>query len=117
LLPRALRGRPFRPDRRRARRPAGRQAPGEGGDGGRGVTRVFIPRDAAALAVGAEGVARAVAAEAARRGADVQIVRTGSRGMFWLEPLVEIETPAGRVAYGPASAADVAGLFDAGFLE
>lgn len=36
--------------------------------------------------------------------------------MFWLEPLVEVETAVGRVAYGPASAADVAGLFKAGFL-
>ena len=56
------------------------------------MTRVFIPRDAAALALGADAVARAVAA--ARP--DLEIVRTGSRGLFWLEPLVEIETAAGR---------------------
>ena len=45
------------------------------------------------------------------------MVRNGSRGMFWLEPLVEVETPHGRIAYGPVSREAVAGLFDAGFLE
>ncbi|MCS6766486.1 MAG: NADH-quinone oxidoreductase subunit NuoF [Candidatus Protistobacter heckmanni] len=78
--------------------------------------KVFVPRDAAALALGADKTAAAVAEEARRRGVDVQLVRNGSRGMFWLEPLVEVETAVGRVAYGPASAADVAGLFEAGFL-
>ncbi len=81
------------------------------------ATRVFVPRDAAALSVGADSVARRIAEEAALRGAAVEIVRTGSRGMLWLEPLVEVETPAGRMAYGPVGARDVAGLFDAGFLS
>ena len=80
------------------------------------AVRVYVPRDSAALAVGADRVARAIAAEAARRGAEVHIVRNGSRGMFWLEPLVEVETPAGRVAYGPVTPADVPALFDAGLL-
>ena len=79
--------------------------------------RVYVPRDSAALSVGAEGVARAIASEASSRGLDVTLVRNGSRGMFWLEPLVEVETPTGRVAYGPVSREAVAGLFDAGFLE
>lgn len=79
--------------------------------------KVYVPRDATALALGAEAVARAIVAEAARRGLDVQVVRNGSRGMFWLEPLVEVATPAGRHAYGPVSAQDVAALFDAGFLQ
>ncbi|GGF31242.1 formate dehydrogenase subunit beta [Aliidongia dinghuensis] len=78
--------------------------------------RVFVPIDAAALSVGAQQVADAVAAEAARRGLAITLVRNGSRGLFWLEPLVEVETPAGRVAYGPVAAADVPGLFDADFL-
>ena len=78
---------------------------------------VYVPRDAAALALGADAVAAAVATQAKARGADVKIVRNGSRGMVWLEPLVEVETPAGRIAYGPVAAEDVAGLFDAGFLE
>ncbi|MBP7001135.1 NADH-quinone oxidoreductase subunit NuoF [Amaricoccus sp.] len=77
--------------------------------------RIYVPRDAAAKALGAEAVARAAAAEAARRGMVVEIVRNGSRGMVWLEPLVEVETAAGRTAFGPVAAGDVAGLFDAGF--
>ena len=76
---------------------------------------IYVPRDSSALSLGAEDVAQAIAAEARGRGVDVQIIRNGSRGMFWLEPLVEVVTPAGRVAYGPVSTADVPGLFDAGF--
>jgi formate dehydrogenase iron-sulfur subunit len=77
---------------------------------------LYVPRDSAALAVGAERVAKQIAAEARARNADVRIVRNGSRGLFWLETLVEVQTPQGRVAYGPVTRADVAGLFDAGFL-
>jgi len=80
-------------------------------------TTLYIPRDASALAVGAERVAQAIAAEALRTGAEIRIVRTGSRGMFWLEPLVEIGTPSGRIAYGPVQLKDVPGLFAAGFLR
>jgi formate dehydrogenase iron-sulfur subunit len=80
------------------------------------ATRVFVPRDASALSVGAEDVARAVAREAAARNADVTIVRNGSRGMLWLEPLVEVDVDGRRIAYGPVSAEDVPSLFDAGFL-
>ena len=80
-------------------------------------TVVYIPRDATALALGAEAVARAVTAEAARRKQPVRVVRNGSRGAFWLEPLVEVETTQGRIAYGPVKTGDVAGLFAAGFLE
>ncbi len=78
---------------------------------------VYIPRDAAALAAGADEVADLIAAEAAARGRAVKLVRNGSRGLFWLEPLVEVATPAGRVAYGPVSSDDMRGLFDAGLLE
>jgi formate dehydrogenase iron-sulfur subunit len=81
------------------------------------MTRVFLPCDAAAIAVGADRVADAILAEAAARGLPVQLVRTGSRGMQWLEPLLEVATSAGRVAYGSVVAADVAGLFGAGFLS
>ena len=80
-------------------------------------TRIFVPRDAAALSMGADAVAKAIAAEAQKRNATIEIVRNGSRGMLWLEPLVEVETEKGRVAYGPVSASDVAGLFEAGFLK
>ena len=77
---------------------------------------VFVPRDAAALAVGADKVAAAIEREAAARNLDVTIIRNGSRGMLWLETLVEVRTPQGRVAYGPVKAPDVPSLFDAGFL-
>jgi formate dehydrogenase iron-sulfur subunit len=76
-------------------------------------SRVFVPRDAGALAVGAEEVASALQCAASRRGSEVEIVRTGSRGLYWLEPMIEIPTPAGRVAYGPVAAGDVKGLVDA----
>ena len=79
--------------------------------------RIFVPGDAAAVAVGADAVAAAIQQEARLRRITVEIVRNGSRGMVWLEPLVEVETLAGRVAYGPVDAADVPGLFDAGFLQ
>jgi formate dehydrogenase iron-sulfur subunit len=78
---------------------------------------VYVPRDASALSLGAEAVAVAIAREAAARKADVRIVRNGSRGMFWLEPLVEVVTPEGRQAYGPVTVQDVPGLFEAGFLQ
>jgi len=79
-------------------------------------TVVYVPQDTSALSLGAHAVAQRVAAEAARLGQEVQVVRNGSRGLFWLEPLVEVETPAGRMAYGPVSPADVASLFEAGWL-
>ena len=81
------------------------------------AVKVYVPRDSAALAVGADRVAQAIEREAAARGAAVTIVRNSSRGLFWLEPLVEVATPAGRVAYGPVEPGDVAGLFEAGFLQ
>ena len=64
------------------------------------MTRVFVSRDAFSLALGADAVAAAFAPHAT-------VVRTGSRGMAWLEPLVEVETPAGRIAYGPVAPADI----------
>jgi formate dehydrogenase iron-sulfur subunit len=78
--------------------------------------RIFIPRDAGALALGADAVARAIAAAVRQQGLTVEIVRTGSRGLFWLEPMIEVATPTGRVAYGPVSAGDVPGLVSGGLL-
>ncbi len=78
---------------------------------------LFVPKDSAAIAVGADAVVSAIEREAASRGLPVNIVRNGSRGLLWLETLVEVETPAGRVAYGPVEADDVPGLFDAGWLQ
>ena len=81
------------------------------------VVKLYVPRDSAALAVGADEVAATLQAECTKRGLAVEIVRNGSRGMFWLEPLVEVATPTGRVAYGPVQPGDVASLLDAGLLE
>ena len=79
--------------------------------------RIFVPRDAAALSVGADAVAQAVAAELGRRRAPCRLVRNGSRGLFWLEPLIEVETGSGRIAYGPVTPEAVPGLFEAGLLD
>jgi formate dehydrogenase iron-sulfur subunit len=76
---------------------------------------LYVPRDAAALAVGAQAVASAIAAEAAHRGIELRLVRNGSRGLLWLEPLVELDSPDGRVAFGPVTPEDVPALFDAGW--
>ena len=80
------------------------------------TTKIYIPRDSAALAVGADDVAAAFSSESKRRGLDIQIIRNSSRGMFWLETLVEVQTSKGRVAYGPVEAGDVPGLLDADCL-
>ncbi|MGF6309583.1 formate dehydrogenase iron-sulfur subunit [Bradyrhizobium sp. i1.8.4] len=74
--------------------------------------RIFVPRDAGAVAVGADDVALAFE-QAAARGKPVEIIRTGSRGLYWLEPMVELATPQGRIAFGPVTAADVPSLLDA----
>ena len=79
-------------------------------------TVVYVPSDAGALALGAEAVARAIAAQAQQAGAEVSLRRNGSRGLYWLEPLIEVETPQGRIGYGPVTSSDVAGLFAAGLL-
>ncbi|MCA9821950.1 MAG: formate dehydrogenase, partial [Dehalococcoidia bacterium] len=78
--------------------------------------RVYVPLDAAARSVGADEVAAAIAGEAIAREIDIEIVRNGTRGMVWLEPLVEVATSGSRLAYGPVSPADVPSLFDSGFL-
>ena len=78
---------------------------------------VYVPRDASALSLGAGDVADAISKEAAVRGVELRLVRNGSRGAYWLEPLVEVVTPKGRVAYGPVTPADVPGLFAADFLN
>lgn len=81
------------------------------------TTIVYVPRDSSALSLGAHQVAKNVQAEAAKRGLDIKVVRNGSRGMFWLETMVEVVTPKGRVAYGPVMPKDVSSLFDADFIN
>ncbi len=78
--------------------------------------RVYIPRETTASSLGAELIAEAIATEAKYRKLDVEIVRNGSRGACFLEPLAEVETASGRVGYGPVQVEDVPDLFDANFL-
>src|ERR1700733_4532921 len=81
------------------------------------MTRIYVPCDSSALALGADRVALAVAAEAQKRGYEVEVLRNGSRGMLWLEPLVEVETAEGRIGYSNVDEEDVAALFDADFTN
>ncbi|EHR53324.1 NADH:ubiquinone oxidoreductase, NADH-binding (51 kD) subunit [Saccharomonospora marina XMU15] len=78
------------------------------------TTTVYVPRDSAAASVGASEVAAALSREA---GEQIRLVRNGSRGMLWLEPLVEVETERGRVGYGPVTAEAVPELLSAGMLD
>ena len=74
---------------------------------------MYLPCDTTAVALGAQGIAATLADEAARRSLDVELVRNGSRGMFWLEPLLEVEHRGQRIGFGPLSSGDVPGLLDA----
>ncbi|SHG81926.1 formate dehydrogenase beta subunit [Bradyrhizobium erythrophlei] len=75
--------------------------------------RLFVSRDAGAIAVGADEVAAALQQAAEARGLSIEIVRTGSRGLYWLEPMIEVATPQGRVAFGPVTEADAASILEA----
>ena len=73
--------------------------------------KIWLPLDSAAVALGADDIAAAITAEAGTRGTDLSLIRNGSRGMVWLEPLAEVEVGGVRHAFGPMTMADVAGLF------
>ncbi len=79
-------------------------------------TRIFIPADMLAIALGADDIAAAIADEAKKRGETITIIRNGSRGLCWAEPLVEVQIENTRMAYGNINKGDVSSLFDAGFL-
>ena len=74
--------------------------------------KIYVPLDSAALSLGANDVADAIVAHAKDNNLDVTVIRNGTRGMIWLEPLVEIETDQGRVGYGAVEASDVPALLD-----
>ncbi len=74
--------------------------------------KIYLPLDSAAVALGADEVAAALLSQAAAKGVDLTLVRNGSRGMVWLEPLAEVETTEGRMAFGPMTVSDVEGLFE-----
>lgn len=77
------------------------------------MINVYIPRDTASISMGANEVAAAISALSE----DINVVRNGTWGMTYLEPLVEVETDKGRIAYGPVSVSDISSLYDAGFLN
>jgi formate dehydrogenase iron-sulfur subunit len=81
------------------------------------MVKVYVPRDSTALSLGADRTAKAIQVEADKRGVKIELIRNGSRGLFWLEPFVEVATDKGRVAYAPVQPKDVASLFDADFLN
>jgi formate dehydrogenase iron-sulfur subunit len=47
---------------------------------------------------------------------NVNVVRNGSWGASWLEPLVEVVVGDDRIAYGPVEVGDLDSLLEAGFL-
>ncbi|WP_432944871.1 formate dehydrogenase beta subunit [Kribbella sp. CA-253562] len=104
-------------DRSPAPLAAGEPGARAGATAGSHRARVFVPQDMAAKSVGADEVAERITAAARTAGVELDLVRTGSRGMLWLEPLVEVETPAGRVGYGSVAPEDVDGLVAAGMLS
>ncbi len=79
--------------------------------------KIYVPRDSSALSLGANKVAANIQAEAAKRGLEINLIRNGSRGLFWLETMVEVTTSKGRIAYGPVMPKDVASLFDSDFMS
>ncbi len=79
--------------------------------------KIYIPGDSGAVAVGADRLVAKLETELNKRDLDARIIRTGSRGLYWLEPMVEVETKSGRVAYGPVKPSDLDALLDAGLLE
>ena len=79
--------------------------------------KLFVPGDAAAVCVGADEIARRLVEAAHGLGIDVVLIRNGSRGAHFLEPLIEVETPNGRIGYGPVAPEDVAGLVEAGVFD
>ena len=81
------------------------------------AVRIYVPRETTAVSVGADEVAVAIAREAKRRGMEIELVRNGSWGACWLEPLVEVAVGEQRIAYGNVAPGDLPSLFDAGLLD
>ncbi len=79
-------------------------------------SRIYVPRETAAISVGADDVAVEIARVAKQGGNSIELVRNGSWGASWLEPLIEVEVDGRRIAYGNVEAGDIAGLFACGFL-
>lgn len=80
-------------------------------------TIIYVPCDTTALSLGADEVAEQIRHYAEQQDVDLRMVRNGSRGLFWLEPLVEVVTAEGRVAYGPVEPEQVAELVETGLFD
>ena len=78
---------------------------------------LYVPQDSAAVAVGANEVAQALQKAVLSAGKTANVLRNSSRGLFWLEPLLEVDTPQGRLGFGPVAAEDLDGLLAAGLLD
>lgn len=81
------------------------------------VVTIYVPRETAAVSLGADEIAVAIAARTHKANTEIKLVRNGSRGMSWLEPLIEVEGADGRIAYGPVNPEDIDGLFAADFVH
>jgi len=79
--------------------------------------KIYIPGDSGAVALGADRLAARMAEAIKAQDIDAQIVRNGSRGLYWLEPMVEVETGNGRIAYGPVKPSDIDSLLSAGLTQ
>lgn len=78
---------------------------------------LYIPRDTAARAMGVEELIEPIQRKAKEQGIELAIIRNGTRGMLWLEPLVEVLTDQGRIAYGPVLEEDLDSLFVADWMH
>ena len=76
------------------------------------IPTIYVPRDTTTISLGADKIAEDISVFARENSLELKIVRNGSRGLYWLEPMLEIETELGRVAYGPVSLDDVDGFLE-----
>lgn len=79
--------------------------------------KIYVPSDSSSVSLGADKVAASIISEAKKRSIDIELIRNGSWGLYWLEPLVEVSTAQGRVGYGSVKPNDVSSLFDADFIN
>ena len=80
------------------------------------MIKVFVPIDDAACSVGANEVAQELETQAKSRNIEIELIRNGSRGMLWLEPLVEVEIENKRYGFANIDETKVKELFDTNFL-
>lgn len=79
------------------------------------VQRIYIPSDTTAKALGADRIAKLIDIMANDQNIELDIKRNGTRALYWLEPLIEVDTAQGRFGFGPVKEADLESLFAAKF--